>query len=127
MLSFCTGHLSIVDLRGVLEIVWNFREKWYDVGFHLEMSRDILDTITRIAETSDSCVIGLCKVWLKREKPRATYEALTQALKVGCGHHVASLLPHPTDSKDIIGSCEGLCQVCKIATFCHLGCRRKGN
>ena len=91
MLSLYTGSgcLSIDDLCDVLELVWEARAMWYNIGLKLGTSPGTLDAINTANRNPDDCLRVLIKDWLNNGKPNPTWAAVAKALRspmVGYGH-----------------------------------------
>ena len=79
---FFTGKLTIEDLGDVLEVVWEARSKWYNIGLKLGISAGTLDSICKAtSQNPDDCLTAMIKEWLKNGKPKPSWTELAKALK----------------------------------------------
>ena len=77
-----TANLTLGNLGGVLEAVWEARAKWYNIGLKLGISVGTLDSINKTAnQNPDDCITAVIKDWLKNGKPKPTWAAVAKALK----------------------------------------------
>ena len=89
-------YLTSNDIREVIEKVWNARAKWYHIGIELGISVHDLNAIKNGANHHDidSCFTDMLVIWL--QQPRATWEALANALRsepVGYPQLAESIVP----------------------------------
>ena len=102
MLSLYTGSgcLSINDLCDVLELVWEARAKWYNIGLKLGISAGTLNAIkTTNHQNPDDCLTAMIEEWLNNGKPNPTWAAVAKALRspmVGYGHLAEQIPQHAT-------------------------------
>ena len=93
---FFAGKLTIEDLGDVLEVVWEARSKWYNIGLKLGISVSTLDSISKAnSQNPDDCLTAMIKDWLRNGKPKPSWAAVAKALKspmVGYAH-LAKQLP----------------------------------
>ena len=69
------------DLGEILEVTWEARAKWYNIGLSLRISPDNLDTIKRDhRDVSEECFKEMLKVWLRGTRPKPEWAALTKAM-----------------------------------------------
>ena len=81
MLYFA-GALTIDNLGDVLEVVWEARAKWYNIGLKLGISVGTLDSISKANnQNPDDCLTAMIKDWLKNGKPKPSWAQLAKALK----------------------------------------------
>ena len=90
-ISLCIGYLSISDLHTVLNLIWETRLKWYNIGILLGIRVGTLDSIKFASrENVGQCFTEMVKTWLLMigdSKP--TWAVLADALKspmVGYAH-----------------------------------------
>lgn len=75
------GSLSTDDLEKVLEVVWEARLTWYNIGLGLQISPDRLDGIKEACQDCNECLREMLKVWLRSVPPSPTWKALAKALR----------------------------------------------
>ena len=67
------------DIKKVIDIVWEARIKWYDIGIQLGLKVNSLDVIKHNNnDKPDDCITEMLKIWLRQGG--ATHEALIGAL-----------------------------------------------
>ena len=65
-----------------MEVVWEARSKWYNIGLKLGISPGTLDAIENQANQNlDKCFTTMIKDWLNNGKTQPTWAAITHALK----------------------------------------------
>ena len=70
-----------MDLAKLLRFLNDARAKWYDIGIQLNISTGTLDAINQENRSDCSkCLREMVKHWLNRKSPRATFDALIDAL-----------------------------------------------
>ena len=86
--------LSSEELITVLNLTWDARSKWYNIGLKLGISVDTLDAVKIYhREDCDECYTEVLKRWLRNDLS-PTWSALADALRppiVGMSH-IADLL-----------------------------------
>ena len=74
--------LSIHNMRDVLNLVYDARSKWLEIGVQLGI---IFGTLEAIREDHpkdcDKCLTELLNTWLKGTNPSPTWKALADALR----------------------------------------------
>ena len=76
-----TGFLTIRDLGKVLRAAWPARSNWFYIGLELNIEPADLETISRDCDKTDDRFRVMLTTWLKRAQPKATLEALAEALR----------------------------------------------
>ena len=65
-----------------MDTTWEARVQWYNVGLGLNITTDSLDAIESDNRgRSDHCFRAMLTQWLRREHPRPTWSALSEALR----------------------------------------------
>ena len=78
--------LSIKNVRGLL---YDAREKWYDIGIELEINDKELDIIHDKHDDPGKCLLEIIKIWLKSISPGPTWKTLADVLRGGIINEVA--------------------------------------
>ena len=84
--SVTATYLTINDLKTVYNKVQDARSQWYMFGLELGIIADDLDSIKSLCrgETIES-LLEVLKLFLRRAKPKPTWQLLADALNsVGC-------------------------------------------
>ena len=81
-LQYMVAELTIDNLGDVLEVVWEARGKWYNIGLKLDISVGTLDSISKANnQDPDDCLTAMIKDWLRNGKLKPSWAKLTEALK----------------------------------------------
>ena len=70
--------LSLKNVRGLL---YDVREKWYDIGIELEIDAKELDIIRDKFADPGTCLLEMIKIWLKSINPQPTWKTLADVLR----------------------------------------------
>ena len=75
----CAEFFSVENMREVLDLTWDYRDKWMFIGIALGIDMETLQAIDRNNKDVEDCLVQLVIVWLRGSK--ATRSALTTALQ----------------------------------------------
>lgn len=69
-----------MTLKAAIDLLYEVKEKWYDIGIQLDIDVKILDKIrSEYKDDVASCLREILTVWLLRENP--SWGELAEALK----------------------------------------------
>lgn len=73
--------LSSANMREVLDLLWDYRERWKSIGTTLGIDTGILDAIDKDSQEYEESLVKLISTWLQGNNPRPTWSAMTIALQ----------------------------------------------
>ena len=76
-----TGHLTIANMREVLDALWECRSKWKFIGIELAIKSSDLDAIERNHKEVEDALVEVIKYWLYRISPKPTRTELVKILE----------------------------------------------
>jgi hypothetical protein len=75
-------HLTLANLRSVMNKTWEARSKWQKLGIQLELEKTDLDAISKTnGNDTDACFTEMLSMWLKQTKFPPTWSRMIKALK----------------------------------------------
>lgn len=77
----CAAHLTIENIREILDITWDYRAKWKFIGVELGIDVGSLDAIEENNKKVEGCLFNLISQWLRDGKSRPTRSALIKVLQ----------------------------------------------
>jgi hypothetical protein len=79
-----------LSVKNVRDLLFNIRQKWYNIGIELGLSTDELDVIeSKYKDDPDRCLVEVIKMWLKSIDPFPTWSILACALRANAINEVA--------------------------------------
>ena len=73
--------LTPTDTGRVLALSWDYRAKWRLIGIELGIDSGTLDAIEANNRKVEDCLGEMIKIWLRKNQPKPTLNAITAALK----------------------------------------------
>ena len=88
------GKLTKSDLDELLKYLRPIKEKWREIGIHLGLSREELDSIAYRHQKEEKNLRSILELWLENTDTGATWMALYQVLQrnVPGGREVAETI-----------------------------------
>jgi hypothetical protein len=75
-------HLTLANLRGVMNRTWAVRSKWKEIGIELKLEITDLEAISKKnGSDTDACFTEMLSIWLKQTKSPPTWLKMIGALK----------------------------------------------
>ena len=76
------GHLTLSELRSVINRIWEARSKWKTIGIELKLEITDLDAISmKHGSDTDACLTEMLTMWLKRTEHRPKWSTMIRALE----------------------------------------------
>ena len=75
----CAEFFTTENMREVLDLAWDYRDKWMFIGIALGIDMGTLKAIRKNNTDVEDCLVELLNTWLCC--PKATRSALTTALQ----------------------------------------------
>ena len=74
----CPDDLCSDNIREMLDLTWDYRDRWKFIGIKLGVDTPTLNTIKQDHQSSEDCLVELLNIWLRGD---ATRSAMARALQ----------------------------------------------